>query len=160
MRFSQAHNLRPQPSFQPTKQQPHVSEWATVEGVIAKIFTSKSGSTFLNIGGRHYSFNAVTTECGKVGAVLLDAGGAFQFFIRLIQRVEELRKCLEGEREAFETRSGKLRVAASRRWNGPDGFLREWRSSESFAFGSRYPKPSNSSLGYSCPLLLRERREH
>jgi hypothetical protein len=28
----------------------HVNEWATVEGVVAKVFTSKSGNTFLNIG--------------------------------------------------------------------------------------------------------------
>jgi hypothetical protein len=28
----------------------HLNEWATVEGVVATIFTSKSGNTFLNIG--------------------------------------------------------------------------------------------------------------
>ena len=28
----------------------HVGEYITVEGVVAKIFTSKSGNTFLNIG--------------------------------------------------------------------------------------------------------------
>jgi hypothetical protein len=28
----------------------HVGEYATVEGVVAKVFTSKSGNTFLNIG--------------------------------------------------------------------------------------------------------------
>ena len=28
----------------------HVGEYATVEGVVAKMFTSKSGNTFLNIG--------------------------------------------------------------------------------------------------------------
>jgi DNA/RNA endonuclease YhcR with UshA esterase domain len=28
----------------------HISEWATVEGVVAKVFTSKSGNTFVNIG--------------------------------------------------------------------------------------------------------------
>ena len=31
----------------------HVSEWATVEGVVAKVFTSKSGNTFLNIGASY-----------------------------------------------------------------------------------------------------------
>jgi hypothetical protein len=30
----------------------HVGEYATVEGVVAKLFTSKAGNTFLNIGGR------------------------------------------------------------------------------------------------------------
>jgi len=28
----------------------HVGEYATVEGVVAKLFSSKSGNTFLNIG--------------------------------------------------------------------------------------------------------------
>jgi hypothetical protein len=28
----------------------HINHWATVEGVVAKMFTSKSGNTFLNIG--------------------------------------------------------------------------------------------------------------
>jgi DNA/RNA endonuclease YhcR with UshA esterase domain len=28
----------------------HINEWATVEGVVAKVFTSKTGNTFLNIG--------------------------------------------------------------------------------------------------------------
>jgi hypothetical protein len=28
----------------------HVGEYITMEGVVAKIFTSKSGNTFLNIG--------------------------------------------------------------------------------------------------------------
>ena len=31
----------------------HVGEYATVEGVVAKVFTSKSGNTFLNIGGSY-----------------------------------------------------------------------------------------------------------
>ena len=31
----------------------HVGEYATVEGVVAKVFTSKSGNTFLNIGGAY-----------------------------------------------------------------------------------------------------------
>jgi DNA/RNA endonuclease YhcR with UshA esterase domain len=31
----------------------HVNEWATVEGVVAKVFTSKSGNTFLNIGATY-----------------------------------------------------------------------------------------------------------
>lgn len=31
----------------------HVGEYATVEGVVAKVFTSKSGNTFLNIGASH-----------------------------------------------------------------------------------------------------------
>jgi len=30
-----------------------VNEWATVEGVVAKVFTSKSGNTFLNIGAAY-----------------------------------------------------------------------------------------------------------
>ena len=49
---------------------------------------------------------------------------------------------------------------ALERKNSPDGLLRERRSSESFAFGSRYLKPSNRSFGYPCPLLFGERREH
>jgi hypothetical protein len=28
----------------------HVNQYATVEGVVAKVFTSKSGNTFLNLG--------------------------------------------------------------------------------------------------------------
>jgi hypothetical protein len=31
----------------------HVNEWATVEGAVAKVFTSKSGNTFLNIGATY-----------------------------------------------------------------------------------------------------------
>jgi DNA/RNA endonuclease YhcR with UshA esterase domain len=31
----------------------HVNEWATVEGVVAKVFTSKNGNTFLNIGATY-----------------------------------------------------------------------------------------------------------
>ena len=31
----------------------HLNEWATVEGVVAKILTSKSGNTFLNIGAAY-----------------------------------------------------------------------------------------------------------
>jgi DNA/RNA endonuclease YhcR with UshA esterase domain len=31
----------------------HVNEWATVEGVVARVFTSKSGNTFLNIGATY-----------------------------------------------------------------------------------------------------------
>jgi hypothetical protein len=31
----------------------HVGEYATVEGVVAKVFTSKSGNTFLNIGASY-----------------------------------------------------------------------------------------------------------
>ena len=31
----------------------HVNTWATVEGVVAKVFTSKSGNTFLNIGASY-----------------------------------------------------------------------------------------------------------
>ena len=31
----------------------HVNAWETVEGVVTKIFTSKSGNTFLNIGARY-----------------------------------------------------------------------------------------------------------
>ena len=31
----------------------HIGEYATVEGVVAKVFTSKSGNTFLNIGASY-----------------------------------------------------------------------------------------------------------
>ena len=31
----------------------HIGEHATVEGVVAKVFTSKSGNTFLNIGATY-----------------------------------------------------------------------------------------------------------
>lgn len=31
----------------------HANEWATVEGVVAKVFTSKTGNTFLNIGASY-----------------------------------------------------------------------------------------------------------
>jgi len=31
----------------------HLGEYATVEGVVAKVFTSKSGNTFLNIGATY-----------------------------------------------------------------------------------------------------------
>jgi DNA/RNA endonuclease YhcR with UshA esterase domain len=31
----------------------HVNQYATVEGVVAKVFTSKSGNTFLNIGAAY-----------------------------------------------------------------------------------------------------------
>ncbi len=31
----------------------HVGEYATVEGFVAKVFTSKSGNTFLNIGAAY-----------------------------------------------------------------------------------------------------------
>jgi len=31
----------------------HVGEYATVEGVVAKVFTSKSGNTFLNVGAAY-----------------------------------------------------------------------------------------------------------
>jgi hypothetical protein len=31
----------------------HVGEYATVEGVVAKVFTSKSGNTFLNVGASY-----------------------------------------------------------------------------------------------------------
>jgi hypothetical protein len=31
----------------------HVNEWVTVEGVVAKVFTSTSGNTFLNIGAAY-----------------------------------------------------------------------------------------------------------
>jgi DNA/RNA endonuclease YhcR with UshA esterase domain len=31
----------------------HVNEYATVEGVVAKVFTSKNGNTFLNIGATY-----------------------------------------------------------------------------------------------------------
>ncbi len=31
----------------------HVGEYATIEGVVAKVFTSKSGNTFLNVGAAY-----------------------------------------------------------------------------------------------------------
>jgi hypothetical protein len=31
----------------------HIGEYATVEGVVAKVFTSKNGNTFLNIGAAY-----------------------------------------------------------------------------------------------------------
>jgi hypothetical protein len=31
----------------------HIGEYATVEGVVAKVFTSKAGNTFLNIGASY-----------------------------------------------------------------------------------------------------------
>ena len=31
----------------------HVGEYASVKGVVAKVFTSKSGNTFLNVGGSY-----------------------------------------------------------------------------------------------------------
>jgi hypothetical protein len=31
----------------------HIGEYATVEGVVAKVFTSKSGNTFMNIGASY-----------------------------------------------------------------------------------------------------------
>jgi DNA/RNA endonuclease YhcR with UshA esterase domain len=31
----------------------HINEWATLEGVVAKVFTSKSGNMFLNIGASY-----------------------------------------------------------------------------------------------------------
>jgi|SRR5690348_7500910 hypothetical protein len=31
----------------------HVGEYATVEGIVAKLFTSKAGNTFLNIGAAY-----------------------------------------------------------------------------------------------------------
>jgi DNA/RNA endonuclease YhcR with UshA esterase domain len=31
----------------------HINEYATVEGVVAKVFTSKAGNTFLNIGATY-----------------------------------------------------------------------------------------------------------
>ena len=31
----------------------HIGEYASVEGVVAKVFTSKSGNTFLNIGASY-----------------------------------------------------------------------------------------------------------
>jgi DNA/RNA endonuclease YhcR with UshA esterase domain len=31
----------------------HVGQYATLEGVVAKVFTSKGGNTFLNIGASH-----------------------------------------------------------------------------------------------------------
>jgi hypothetical protein len=37
----------------PTTAAAHVGEYATVEGVVAKVFTSDNGNTFLNIGARY-----------------------------------------------------------------------------------------------------------
>ncbi len=31
----------------------HIGEYASVKGVVAKVFTSKSGNTFLNVGGSY-----------------------------------------------------------------------------------------------------------
>jgi hypothetical protein len=31
----------------------HIGEYATVEGIVAKVFTSDKGNTFLNIGGKY-----------------------------------------------------------------------------------------------------------
>jgi hypothetical protein len=31
----------------------HIGEYATVEGVVAKVFTSKGGNTFLNVGATY-----------------------------------------------------------------------------------------------------------
>jgi hypothetical protein len=31
----------------------HIGEYATIEGVVAKVFTSKTGNTFLNIGAAY-----------------------------------------------------------------------------------------------------------
>src|SRR5947209_435573 len=44
---------RPPQLFLPTKAAAHVNGWATMEGVVAKVFTSKSGNTFLNIGATY-----------------------------------------------------------------------------------------------------------
>ena len=43
-------------------------EWATVEGVVAKGFTSKSGNTLLNIGAA-YPNQTFTDWLSRVGAV-------------------------------------------------------------------------------------------
>jgi hypothetical protein len=45
--------LRPQPSFQPTKRQRISANTRPVKGVVAKVFTSKSENTFLNIGASY-----------------------------------------------------------------------------------------------------------
>jgi hypothetical protein len=37
----------------PANEAAHIGEWATVEGVLAKAFTSKTGNTFLNIGATY-----------------------------------------------------------------------------------------------------------
>jgi hypothetical protein len=41
-----------------------------------------------------------------------------------------------------------------------DGLLRKRRSTDYFAFGSRYLKTGNGSFRYSCPFLLCKRGEH
>jgi len=41
----------------------HIGEYATVEGVVAKVFTSKSGNTFLNIGASYPNPLSVTLLC-------------------------------------------------------------------------------------------------
>ena len=39
--------------FGPPRAAAHLGEYATVEGVVAKVFTSKSGNTFLNVGAAY-----------------------------------------------------------------------------------------------------------
>ncbi len=53
----------------------HINEWATVEGVVAKVFTSKSGNTFLNIGATYpnQTFTGWIPNSSPVkGSALLD----------------------------------------------------------------------------------------
>jgi DNA/RNA endonuclease YhcR with UshA esterase domain len=54
-RFSRITNAQKQTEtiIPPNEAAAHVDEYATVEGVVAKVFTSKSGNTFLNIGANY-----------------------------------------------------------------------------------------------------------
>jgi hypothetical protein len=54
----------------------HVNEWATVEGVVAKGFTSKSGNTLLNIGAAYpnQTFTGWIFRLGPVGRIEIYKG--------------------------------------------------------------------------------------
>ncbi len=53
-----------------------VSEWATVEGVVAKVFTSKAGNTFLNIGASYpnQTFTGLIPKASPVSKSLMLSG--------------------------------------------------------------------------------------
>lgn len=51
--FFQARSHKLPRASQPTKRPAHVNEYETVEGVVARVFASKSGNTFLNIGATY-----------------------------------------------------------------------------------------------------------
>jgi hypothetical protein len=67
----------------------HVGEYATVEGVVAKLFTSKAGNTFLNIGAAYpnQTFTGWIPPASPVSksAVLSDIEGKH---VRIIGRIE------------------------------------------------------------------------